>query len=111
MPPIDIKSTVQQVLAQTEAALMSIVTNEIPEVTEAVNAYINNAKQRFTDLLSYMADGGDVKFLLDRLSDEKGILESEVLSFEVIGKQVAQTVINSIQDILIQAIRVVLPEA
>lgn len=106
---INISEAVKDLLTKTKTALLEIVNTDTPLVLDAVNSYVGNAETRFSDLLSHLADGGDVKFLLDRLQEEKDILTSEVLSFIVIGKGVAQNVINSIQDILLSAIAAVLP--
>ncbi|HEY9340755.1 MAG TPA: hypothetical protein VIQ23_04190 [Hanamia sp.] len=106
---INIPDLVQKLLAQTKSALLEIVTTDTPLVIDAVDSYISNAETRMSSLLQNLSEGGDVKFLLDRLREEKDILRTEVLSFIVIGKGVAQNVINSVQDILLQAIASVLP--
>ena len=106
---INISETVKELLSKTKTALLGMVTTEKPLVLDAVNSYIGNAEDRFSALLSNVAEGGDVKFLLERLKEEKDILESEVLSFVVIGKGVAQDIINSIQDIILGAVAAVLP--
>ena len=101
---------VQDLLAQTKTALLEIVTVNTPQVIEAVDSYISNAESRMSSLLQNLAEGGDVKFLIDRLKEEKDILRTEVLSFITIGKVILQNVLNAIQDILLQAIAAVLPE-
>lgn len=108
---INIAEIVRELLAKTKTSLLEIVTTDTPLVIEAVDGYIGNAETRFSDLLTHLAEGGDVKFLLERLKEEKDILTSEVLSFLVIGKGVAQNIINSIQDILLNAISEVLPQS
>ena len=106
----NIAGIVQDVLTETKTTLLSILTERTPQVVEAVDSYIANAQTRLTSLLSHLADGGDVRFLLDRLQEEKDILYSEILSFVVIGKGIAQDVINSVQNILLNAIGRALPE-
>lgn len=106
-----INDLVKTVLDETKTALLEVVTTDAPQILEAVNSYISNAQGRFADLLMYMARGGSAAFLLDRLSEEKDILHSEVLSFVVIGKSVAQNIVNHLQDILLRVVRVVLPSA
>lgn len=113
---IDIKSTVQKVLAAAESSLLSIVTGAEPKVLEAAKGYVSNAEGRVTELLSYIADPSEetakdkLAFLVARLKDEKAILESEFLSFVVMGKQVAQDAINSITTILVAAVGEILPK-
>lgn len=110
---LNIPELVQKLLAETKTQLLKLATEavgEVPAVLEAVDSYIANAQSRMTSLLSNFAEGGDVKFLLDRLQEEKDILQSEVLSFIVIGKGIAQNIINSVQDILLRAIAQVLPK-
>lgn len=109
---LNIPELVAKLLAETKDQLLKLAAEtvgEVPAVVEAVNSYIANAQSRMTSLLGYMAGGGDVKFLLDRLQEEKDILQSEVLSFIVISKGIAQNIINSVQDILLQFISQVLP--
>lgn len=114
---IDIKSTVLKVVGEAESSLLSIVTDAGAKAREAVKSYVVNLKDRATELLSYMADDtgetskDKLTFLLARLKDEKSILESEFLSFVVMGKQVAQDAINSITTILVNAVDEVLPQA
>lgn len=100
----NIQDIVKDLLTETKNVLLGIIDVEKPQVVEAVNSYIQNAEQRMVSLLENLAQNGDVKFLLERLAEEKDILFSEVLSFVVIGKSVAQEAINAIQDILLQAI-------
>lgn len=107
----DIKTVVDEVLAETESSLLSLVGETTTELLEALNSYKDNARDRFSSLLGYMSVGGDITFLKDRLLDEVSILKSELLSFEVIGKQTAQTLINSVQGILIAAVFKVLPDS
>lgn len=107
---IDILAQVTKLLAEAKAKLLGLVVDNTPQVTEAITSYIANAEERFSDLLSAMASGSDTKFLLDHLELEKGILETEVLSFFTIGKQVVEDVLNSLQDILLTAVKDVLPQ-
>lgn len=100
---------VTKLLGEAKLKLMSLVTDNAPEVLAAINGYVANAGERFADLLDAMRTGSDAKFLLMHLQFEKGILESEVLSFIVIGKQVIQDAINGIQDLILDAVRAVLP--
>jgi hypothetical protein len=106
---INIPRLVKDLLAETKNALLDLVTNDAPRVVEAVDSYIANAEGRLTALMTSVAEGSTIDFLLARLSEEKDILESEVLSFVVIGKGIAENVINKVQDIIINAIANVLP--
>lgn len=106
---INIPGLVKDLLAETKNALLNLVTNDAPQVIEAVDSYIANAEGRLTALMTSVAEGSTIDFLLARLSEEKDILESEVLSFVVIGKGIAENVINKVQDIIINAIADVLP--
>lgn len=106
---MDIKTTVAELLSKTKNALLEIVNIDKPFIIEAVDTYIKNAEERFSSLLSNLSENGDISFLLARLKDEKDILESEVLSFLVIGKGAAQDIINSVQNIVLSAVAEVLP--
>lgn len=111
----DIKAEVQSVLNNSKVALLGIVGDAEPKVIAAVATYVGNLEGRATVLLEYMAadtseDTSDkITFLIARLKDEKNILESEFLSFVVMGKQIAQDAINAITTILVTAIGEVLP--
>jgi hypothetical protein len=100
----------KQTLDEIKASLLSYAGKKSPEVIQAVESYVQGAETRISDLVDYMADGGEVKFLLDRLAQEKDILLSEVLSFVVLAKGVASDAINNVQDIILQALKKVLED-
>lgn len=106
---MDIQNLVLEVLNKTKRAILQLATDATPNLIKAVDAYIALAQQRFTSLMSYMANGGDTRFLLDRLAEEKDVLKSQILSFIVMGKGIAEHLINSVQDILLTAVGQVLP--
>ena len=108
--PVNILEQVTKLLTEAKLKLMDIVVDHTPEVTEAIKSYVANAEGRLSALLTAMASGSDTAFLLNHLQLEKGILESEILSFVVIGKQIVQDVLNSLQDILLTAVKDVLPQ-
>lgn len=106
---IDIEKSVNEVLNKAKNAFLKIVTEDLPQVLATVNQYIEKAQKRVAALLNFMANGGSVKFLLDRLADEKDVFKSQVLSLIVIAKGLAQTLVNAFQDILLTAVGKVLP--
>lgn len=111
----DIKATVEQVVADSQAALISIAKDAEPKVIEATQAYLAGLKTRGVDVLNVVTDQSADKepdklaFLKARFKDEEKIFENELVSYEVIGLQVAQDIINTIQGILIKAVFSVLP--
>lgn len=112
---IDVKAAVEGVLSKSETALFGIIGDAEPKAREAVSVYLANLPGRATVLLEYMAaDTGEsqkdkLTFLLARLKDEKNILESEFISFVIMGKQIAQDIINAVTTILVTAVQEVLP--
>ncbi len=108
----DINALKDKIIAQ----LLLIETDNQPKLESAVQDYVANGEERFQALLEYMADididnGGEkVKFLLDRLAEEKDILTQEVLSLFVIAKGAAQSALNNVQDILLQEVKTVLED-
>lgn len=104
----DIKVLAQDVLNKTQVGLLKIAVDGSAEVIEAVNQYIGDAQERFANLFQHIAEGGDAKFFIERISEEKDILKSSILSFVVIGKGIAERVINSVQDIILDALAKVL---
>ena len=102
----DINALKEKIIAQ----LLLIQTDSQPKLQIAVTDFVNNAEERYRALLEYMAEGGDTKFLIDRLKEEKDIFEQEVLSLFTIAKGAAQSALNNVQDILLQEVRVVLDD-
>lgn len=108
---IDIKDLAAETLKKAKEALLEMLSKDAPQVIEAVDSYIANGQDRLINLLEKVSQDGDIKFMLDRLAEEKDILYSEVLSFVVIGKQIIQDALNKVQDILLTAIGQALPPA
>lgn len=107
MPPINFD--IKKLLADIKDVLLAAVVVDTPVIVDAVTSYVSNAESRLTSLIENMYHGGSAKFLLDRLAEEKDIMLTQLLSFEVMGKQIAQTVINNAQNIILQAVNDVLP--
>lgn len=113
---IDIKSIVLGVYNKAKDALIALIGSNTPAVMEALNSYLENLKERTTELLAYVVDDSTeegrkekLAFVIGMLKDEKAILESEGLSFLIIGGQALQDAINSVTIILIDAIGSVIP--
>lgn len=116
MDTIDIKKKVDQLIADSEASLLSIAKNDVPEVVDATKAFLDGLKTRGTDYLNVIADMSEegkkvdkLAFLKESFQVEEKIFENEMIAYGIIGKQVAQDIINSIQGILIKAVFAVLP--
>lgn len=102
----DIKTLKDKIIAE----LLLIQTENQPKLETAISDFVNNAEERYTALLEYMADHGEVKFLLDRLKDEKDIFEQEILTVFTIGKGAVQSALNNVQDILLQEVKTVIAD-
>jgi hypothetical protein len=110
MTPEQIKKVLIDTLAAIKSGLLSSLGSSEALVISTAQSYIVDGEDRLAALLNAMASGdGDAKFLLRRLSDEKNILLGQFLSIEVIAKGIVQSAINNAQDILLNAIRSVLP--
>jgi len=111
---INIAQVVSETTTAVEKELMLIITDTLPVAVEAGRNYINNLESRSVALLEIAADpsysGDKLAFCIKRWQDEKNILKSEVFSFIIIGEGVAQNIVNSIQNILINAVQTVLPQ-
>lgn len=109
--PEQLKSIVNNTLYAIKKALTATLGADKQEVVTVAETYVADAETRVSTLLSAVAGGEvDIKFVLRRLDDEKKILLSQLLSLEVIGKGIAEQVINNAQDILLSAIGSVLPQ-
>lgn len=109
MSPINIPALVATVLNQVKAELSLVVTDNVPEALAAVNKYVANLEIRAKALLEELAESNDAAFLVKRVKEEPSILETEVFSFIIIGKGIAQNLVNSIQNIILSAVQTVLP--
>lgn len=113
MDTINITDVVNNLVSSSEKELSLIITDSIPMVVDASKQYLANLLDRSTALLNVVADstfvGDKLAFVLARIKDEKTILETEVFSFIIIGEGIAQNIINSIQNIIIDAIQSILP--
>lgn len=110
MQDIDIKQVGIDVLDKTKIGLLEIAVGASKEVIEAINFYIGDAEERFANLFRHVAEGGDAKFFIEMMGREKNLLKSIMLSFVVITKGIAQTVVNSLYDILLDSITLVLTQ-
>lgn len=108
MQDIDIKQVAGDVLSKTKIGLLAIAVGASKEVIEAINFYISDAEERFANLFRHIAEGGDAKFFIEMMGREKNLLKSIMLSFVVIAKGIAQTVVNSLYDIIIDSVELVL---
>lgn len=111
--PTNLTDIINSTADAAKKELEMIITNETPEILAAKDLYLYNFKERTTALLDIAADpdfaGDKLAFAIKRWQDEKMILQSEVLSMLVIGSGIAQMIINSILNILITAVQMVLP--
>lgn len=109
----NISEAVKNLVAAATQELNLIIPPGIAEAIAAADQYKNNLFYRGTTLLNVVADpsfqGNKLAFVVARLKDEKEILKTEVFSFIIIGEGVAQNIVNSIQNIIIDAIQSVLP--
>lgn len=108
--------TLNKVISDSEASILSIAAEGEQEVIQASTEFLNGLKTRGADYLRVIADDSQegktvdkLAFLKDSLLNEKAIFESETVTYSIIGKQVAQNIINSLIGILTTAILSVLP--
>lgn len=87
---------IQAVLYQILAAMTVAYGDDWSMVKNTAEEYFNDARVRLESLLSARVKGEvSTAFITARLKDEMRILESELLSFEVIAESVAQEAINA----------------
>lgn len=115
MANINISDVLKKLLTDSETALQPLLIDATQEGLDAAKLYLTNLEARGTSLLEVVADqdyvGDKLAFVIARIKDEPTILETEVFSFIVIGESIAQTAINSIEAILIDAVHSILPAA
>lgn len=104
---IDIKAfiDINQIIAEAKILLQQLYADDYPEVKEAAATYLEDSKQRLILLAqNRLSNEIDDKFMLERLKDEKDIFISELLSFSVIGKAIAQQAANTYIEFLTQKV-------
>lgn len=114
----EIKKTVDQVIADSEASILSIAKGAEQNVVDASMQFLTGLKTRGIDYINVITDDSEegkkvdkLAFLKQSFKIEQLIFENQLIAYAVIGKQVAQDVINSITGILIKAVLSVLPTA
>ena len=115
MAEINISEVIKKVVDASKKELDLIITESEPYAMQAASQYLVNLESRGTALLNVVADqnfeGDKLAFVIARIKDEPEILKTEVFSFIIIGAGIAQNIINSIQNILLDAIQSILPSA
>ena len=115
MSDINISEVIKKVVDASKKELDLIITESEPYAMQAASQYLVNLESRGTALLNVVADqnfeGDKLAFVIARIKDEPEILKTEVFSFIIIGAGIAQNIINSIQNILLDAIQSILPSA
>lgn len=116
MDTTQIEQTIDQVITDSENSVLSIAEGAEQGVIDASMTFIAGLKTRGADYLAVVADDSEegkkvdkLAFLKESLKIEEKIFENELIAYAVIGKQVAQDIINSISGILVKAILSVLP--
>lgn len=113
MPDINISDALKKLLTDSETALQPLLVDATKEGVDATSLYLTNLEARGASLLQVVAApdyaGDKLAFVVARIKDEPTIFETEVLSYIVIGESIAQTAINNIQVILIDAVHSILP--
>lgn len=111
----DIKQIAEDTALAVEKELKLLIPQGVQEAVDAGATYLLDFKDRASTLLLVVTDESDKRdklaFCIARWKDEKEILRSQVLSFVIIGEGVLQAAVNSIQNILITAVQLVLPTA
>lgn len=103
----DLRKMVEGMLSNAESYLLMMAKGGKGAVKEAVISYLKDANSRFTALMNFVVNGGDPKWFLKRLGEEKDLMRSILLSFKVMGLQIAQNIVNALSGILIESLSVV----
>jgi len=102
---------VDTLLYKLLAAMTEAVGDKWSLVKNSAEFYLAKSKERLILLAKSRLDGEiDNAFVAERLKDEWKILESELLSFEVIGKSIAQEAINNAVDTFQKFVDALLPK-
>lgn len=116
MDTVEIKQTIDQVITDSENSVLSIAEGAEQNVIDASMTFIDGLKTRGVDYINVITDDSEegkkvdkLAFLKESLKIEEKIFQNELIAYAVIGKQVAQDIINSLSGILVKAILSVLP--
>ena len=102
---------IKKILLNIYTDITMIAVGQIPAVQFAAVSYFKSAQQTLTDLATYFINGDiSKKFLEDRLLEEKDIFLTELLSFAVITKEVAQEVVNKVQKDFVSQLNALIPQ-
>ena len=96
---------INEVLANMLSAMKSSFGDDWGVVKETANGFIQSKKIRLERLAKRRLAGTiDQEFFLDRLEDEKDILESELHAIAIVSAVLAQNAANAAIDVLTNAI-------
>lgn len=118
MDTTEIKNTVDKLISDSKASVLSIAEGAEQNVIDASMTFIAGLETRGVDYVNVIVDESEegkkvdkLGFLKQSFGIEEKIFENELIAYAVIGKQVAQDIMNSISGILIKALLSVLPAA
>lgn len=96
---------INETIADMLNAIKNASKNHWKFIQDTANTYLQNKKDRL-ELLSSMRIKNQIsnEFFLERLKDEKSILNSELHSIAIITKAMAQAAANAAIDVLQKAI-------
>lgn len=111
-----LNDTLKKVIKDAETSIESIGQNAATDVLDASTAFLVGLETRAADYFNVIADDSEegkaidkLAFLKDAFANEKEIFKSELVTYSVIGKQVAEDIINSVIGILTTGLLSVLP--
>ncbi|GEM_PF-4772121 len=104
---IDIKS----ILAQMKGAMALLLPFHVAGIQQTVTDYLLSSETELSNLAAYRISG-DIsdKFLKDRLAEEGDIMLTQLLSFAVITKEIAQEAIDKAFGIFITNVTAAVPQ-
>lgn len=101
----------QEILAKLVTILTGVYADKWPVVKDASIQYLTDAEERLSDLAkAYTTGDANKDFVLERLSEEKFLLWSQIRSFEVLAEATAEKLANDVIAEVLSIIHGLVPE-
>lgn len=95
---------IDEVLSKTKLALLEFGGKGKAEYNAAIKLYSDDLGKRLPLYFQNLAENGDTTFFLRMIAEEKDILESILLSFQMIAATLFIEALNRVRDIIISAL-------
>lgn len=103
---MSLQINIEEILQDIKNTLESLYNEKYPEIKEVTETYLQASKERLLSLSNdYLSGQLTSEFFLARIEDEKAILESQLLSYKVMGISLAKEISEVALNLLVQSIQ------